>query len=198
MRVELQPLGPERMMQKLQDFIAQTSAAPGFQMPGGPTGLAGNLPGGNVNGYAPFDPKGLGVGLSNDAAPPEMRSLIERAANENGVDPALLDAVVAVESSYNPNTRSRAGAMGLTQLMPDNVKELGITNPFDPEQNLQGGAKYLSQMLARYPGRIDYALAAYNAGPGKVDQFKGIPPYTETKNYVNKVLGLYNIRKGQP
>ena len=86
--------------------------------------------------------------------------------------------------------------MGLTQLMPENVKELGITSPFDPEQNLQGGARQLAQFLAKYPGRIDLALAAYNAGPGAVAKYGGIPPYTETQNYVKKVLGLYNARKG--
>jgi soluble lytic murein transglycosylase-like protein len=94
--------------------------------------------------------------------------------------------------------RSRAGALGLTQLMPDTMKEMGVSDWKDPEQNLQGGARYLSKMLAKYPGRTDLALAAYNAGPGAVAKHGGIPPYTETKNYVNKVLGLYNAKRNQP
>jgi soluble lytic murein transglycosylase-like protein len=191
---DMQPLGPERMLQRLQEFQAKVGGAPAFQLPGGVSGLSGNLPG--PNGLAPFDPKAAGVTLTADTAPPGLKALIEKAANENGVDPALLDALVATESSYDPKCRSRAGAMGLTQLMPANVKELGIADPFDPAQNLQGGAKQLAQLLAKYPGRIDLALAAYNAGPGAVAKYGGIPPYTETQNYVKKVLGLYNARKG--
>jgi soluble lytic murein transglycosylase-like protein len=196
---DLQPIGPERMLQRLQEFQAQQQqqSGPVFQLPGGTSGLSGNLPGAD-NGFAPFDPKAAGVALSSDKAPPQMKAMIEQAANENGVDPLLLDAVVATESSYDPRCRSRAGALGLTQLMPDNVKELGVKDPFDPMQNLQGGAKQLAQLIDKYPGRKDLALAAYNAGPGAVAKYGGIPPYTETQNYVKKVLGLYNLRRAQP
>jgi soluble lytic murein transglycosylase-like protein len=193
---DLQPIGPERMLQKLQEFQAQQQSSPVFQLPGGTSGLTGNLPGAN-NGFAPFDPKAGGVSLNSDKASPELKAMIDQAANENGVDPALLDAVVATESSYDPKCRSRAGALGLTQLMPDNVKELGVRDPFDPMQNLQGGARQLSQLLAKYPGKVDLALAAYNAGPGAVAKYGGIPPYTETQNYVKKVIGLYNLRRTQ-
>lgn len=194
---ELQPVGPDRMLQRLQEFQSQQSGAPAFALPAEASGLTGNLPGAS-NSFAPFDPKSAGITLSSDKAPPQLKAMIEQAANENGVDPALLDAVVATESSYDPRCRSRAGALGLTQLMPENVKEFGVRDPFDPMQNLQGGAKQLAQLLDKYPGRKDLALAAYNAGPGAVAKYGGIPPYTETQNYVKKVLGLYDLRRGQP
>jgi soluble lytic murein transglycosylase-like protein len=156
--------------------------------------MSGNMPMGAIG---PVDPMAMGFSLSPDKAPAELRSLIEKAANAYSVDPDLLDALVSAESSYDPNCRSRAGALGLTQLMPDNLKSLGVTNWADPEQNLMGGARYLSQMMAKY-GKPDVALAAYNAGPGAVDKYGGIPPYTETQNYVKKVLGLYNAKRTQP
>ncbi|HVT14421.1 MAG TPA: lytic transglycosylase domain-containing protein [Fimbriimonadaceae bacterium] len=192
--LDIQPIGQERMMERLQALQAQL--APTFQLPPETSGLSGNLPGGD--GLAPFDPKSLGISLTADQAPPAIKALIDKAANEYGVDPNLLDALVSTESSYDPNCRSRAGAMGLTQLMPDNVRELGVQRPFDPEQNLMGGAKQLAQLLAKYPGRLDLALAAYNAGPGAVEKYGGIPPYTETQNYVKKVMALYNAKRSQP
>jgi soluble lytic murein transglycosylase-like protein len=82
--------------------------------------------------------------------------------------------------------------------MPDNLKSLGVGNWADPEQNLQGGAKYLSQMMAKHPGRLDLALAAYNAGPGAVSKYNGIPPYTETQNYVKKVMAIYDAKRNKP
>jgi soluble lytic murein transglycosylase-like protein len=194
--MDLQPIGREQMMQRLQEMQAKAPSAPVFQLPDGKPGLSGNLP--EIHGLAPFDPTGMGVSLKADQAPSNLKALIEKAAGENSVDPALLDAVVACESSYDPMCRSRAGALGLTQLMPDTMKEMGVSDWKDPEQNLQGGARYLSKMLAKYPGRTDLALAAYNAGPGAVAKHGGIPPYTETKNYVNKVLGLYNAKRSQP
>ena len=199
MRIEndLQPLGPDKMRERLHEFMAQSQSLPAFELPSATSGLTGNLPAGS-NGFAPFDPKSSGVAVSSDTASPQLKTLIEKAANENNIDPALLDSVVATESSYDPMCRSRAGAMGLTQLMPENVKDLGVANPFDPEQNLQGGAKQLSQLLAKYHGRIDLALAAYNAGPGAVAKSGGIPPYKETQNYVRKVMSLYHLRQQKP
>lgn len=119
-----------------------------------------------------------------------LRSMIRDAALQNGVDENLFESLVAAESSFDPNARSRAGAMGLTQLMPSTAKSLGISDPFDPAQNLNGGAKYLASMLQRF-GRADLALAAYNAGPGKVEEYGGIPPYKETQAYVDRIMKLY-------
>jgi soluble lytic murein transglycosylase-like protein len=113
---------------------------------------------------------------------------IDAAAASNGIDPALLKGLVSQESGFDPNARSGAGAVGLTQLMPGTAAALGVTNPLDPAQSLQGGAKYLRQQLDRFGGDEKLALAAYNAGPGAVARFGGVPPYRETQNYVNSVL----------
>jgi soluble lytic murein transglycosylase-like protein len=112
---------------------------------------------------------------------------IEAAAARNGVDPALLKALIRQESNFNPNALSPAGASGLTQLMPGTAASLGVTDPTDPAQAIEGGAKYLRQQLDRFGGDVEKALAAYNAGPGAVAKFGGVPPYAETQNYVRSV-----------
>jgi soluble lytic murein transglycosylase-like protein len=112
---------------------------------------------------------------------------ITAAATANGIDPALLAGLVKQESGFNPNAGSGAGAKGLTQLMPGTAAGLGVTNIFDPAQNLNGGAKYLRQQLDAFGGDVTKALAAYNAGPGAVQRFGGVPPYSETQNYVRIV-----------
>jgi soluble lytic murein transglycosylase-like protein len=113
---------------------------------------------------------------------------INAAATSNGIDPALLKGLVKQESGFDPNARSGAGAVGLTQLMPGTAAALGVTDPTDPAQSLQGGARYLREQLDRFGGDERLALAAYNAGPGAVSKYGGVPPYTETQGYVNKVL----------
>lgn len=123
----------------------------------------------------------------------EIQSLINSTAQQYGLDPALLTAVVNQESGGNPNAQSSAGAQGLMQLMPATAASLGVTNPFDPTQNLQGGAQYLSQLLAQYDGDTSLALAAYNAGPGNVAKYNGIPPFSETQNYVSSILGAIGL-----
>ena len=113
--------------------------------------------------------------------------IIESAASKYGVDPALLKGVIRAESGFNANAVSNTGAQGLMQLMPSTARALGCGNAFDPEKNVEAGAKYLKQQIDRF-GSVEKALAAYNAGPGAVIKYNGVPPYKETQNYVNKVL----------
>jgi soluble lytic murein transglycosylase-like protein len=123
--------------------------------------------------------------------PVKFAGTIAIAAKRNELDPALLSAVIGQESGFQPRAVSSAGAIGLMQLMPETARELGVRDPFDPAQNVDGGAKYLRTLIDRYHGRLDFALAAYNAGPGAVDKFGGVPPYPETQAYVKNILSSY-------
>ncbi|MBX3095681.1 MAG: lytic transglycosylase domain-containing protein [Fimbriimonadaceae bacterium] len=161
---------------------------------GRPSSLAGRLPSVLNSSLAPLSPFSDGATLSGiigggspSSGGGDIQSLIHETATRHNLDPNLLRALVEQESSFNPNARSSAGAMGLTQLMPATARSLGVNNPFDPRENLDGGARYLSQMLNQF-GDTRLALAAYNAGPGAVRRHGGIPPYRETQNYVTRIM----------
>jgi len=116
---------------------------------------------------------------------------IREHAGRHGVDPRLVQAIVQVESDYNARARSRKGAVGLMQLMPATARQVQVDNRYNAEQNIRGGVAYLRKMIDLFSGRLDLAIAAYNAGPGAVQRHNGIPPYAETRDYVDRVLTLY-------
>jgi soluble lytic murein transglycosylase-like protein len=127
----------------------------------------------------------------------EFTDFIDTAARTHAVDPALVRAVIHAESNFNPNARSHKGASGLMQLMPGTASSLGVRDVFMPGSNIDGGVLYLARLLARFQGNIDLVLAAYNAGPEAVAKYSGVPPYAETRVYVERVKILHGRYKEQ-
>lgn len=141
------------------------------------------------------------IGSAPDAPamlpPAEIDQLVGANASTMGVDPSLVKAIIANESGFNANATSKVGAQGLMQLMPGTAAGLGVSNAYDPAQNVWGGTKYIKGLLDRFGGNVPFAVAAYNAGPGAVEKYGGVPPYAETQNYVQNVLSSYAKYKAQ-
>ena len=129
---------------------------------------------------------------------PTYDEIIKEAANRHGLPEALIRAVIMTESAFDPLAVSSAGAQGLMQLMPALSNELGVSNAFDPRQNIMAGAQYLKSLLEAQKGNIKLALASYNAGPGNVARYRGIPPFKETRRYVEKILDLVQEQEETP
>ena len=119
----------------------------------------------------------------------EFDHLINASADKHGVERNLVRALIMMESTFRPDAKSYVGAQGLMQLMPETAKELGVTDPFDPAQNIEGGVKYFAQLLKQHEGNVKLAAAAYNAGPGNVARYGGVPPFKETQDYIKKLQG---------
>lgn len=151
-----------------------------------PTQAAGNFPSALSQAEQKLKPVTAGPGSG------EIAKMVQVASQKYGVDPKLALAVAQTESNMTADVVSSAGAVGVMQLMPDTARAMGVRNVYDPRENIDGGVKYLKQMLTTFNGDIEKAVAAYNAGPGAVTKYAGVPPYSETQAYVGKVLALYS------
>jgi soluble lytic murein transglycosylase-like protein len=178
-------------LDELAQKVAVMNGVPTHPVPvGSPAGSGSSFAGALASAQA-MPSSGAPTGGATSFGPQ-----IDAAASSNGIDPALLKGLVEQESGFNPAARSGAGALGLTQLMPGTAASLGVTDPLDPVQSLQGGARYLRQQLDRFGGDERLALAAYNAGPGAVARYGGVPPYAETQGYVSNVLAKAAAYRG--
>ena len=129
---------------------------------------------------------------SNSGSRNSYDSYIRASAERNGVDPALMKAMMHTESAFNPNARSPVGAQGLMQLMPATARRFNVSNPWNPADNIEGSAKYIAWLMRRFNNNVEHAVAGYNAGEGNVDKYGGIPPFKETRNYVQRVMSRYH------
>lgn len=132
---------------------------------------------------------GEAIGYTGD-----YNDIIESTAKKYNISSAVIKSVIKAESNFNPGVVSNAGAMGLMQLMPDTARDLGVKDAFDPQENIEGGVRFLKDMLNKFGGNLELALAAYNAGPGNVIKYGGIPPFEETQEYVKKIMSYLKNR----
>ena len=139
----------------------------------------------------PFVALSVGSKLKTSYSKSDIMDIIDNACEKYDMDSKLVKALVKQESGFNPDAKSKAGAMGLMQLMPKTAEALGVKDPYNPKDNVDGGVRYLKQMLDKFNGNKILALAAYNAGPNAVKKYDGIPPYKETQNYVKSILSMY-------
>ncbi|MBZ5706318.1 MAG: lytic transglycosylase domain-containing protein [Acidobacteriia bacterium] len=137
----------------------------------------------------------LSIAPRTSPSPEELHDVINTISGRHHLDPDLVNSVIHAESSFNPHAVSPKGAQGLMQLMPQTASQLGVSNAFDPSANVEGGTRYLRELLERYNFDLIKALAAYNAGPQRVEQYRGVPPYYETRTYVAKVIRDFNRKK---
>jgi soluble lytic murein transglycosylase-like protein len=170
--------------QRIAEITGQPQAAP---VAGGSPSFA-SMVASAMGSAVPAGPSSSGP---SPVAPAQIEQLVNANAGAWGVDPALVKAIIANESGFDPAATSKTGAQGLMQLEPGTAAELGVGNAYDPAQNIWGGTRYVRGLLERFHGDLRLAIAAYNAGPGAVEKYGGIPPYAETQAYVENVLDSY-------
>ena len=154
-----------------------------------------DVPTADIEGFepAPLEPQGDAAALATTA--PDLKAIVAAASTQHQIDADFIASVIAAESASNPRAVSRKGAQGLMQLMPATAGKLGVKDSFDPADNVDGGVRYLRELLLQYNGDMAKALAAYNAGPQRVAQYKGVPPYRETHAYVARIINDFNRKK---
>lgn len=206
--MNVKPLGPEGIKSRIAEIEARIQSLEGstFAEAMSEQVAAIHLPvtgvGAGVNDMSPMSRSSTGGGLApmnpinlvpanGSYTTDHLKQLADTVADEQSLDRSLFRALIKWESSWNPNSTSSVGAKGLTQLMPETARELGVSDPYDPAQNLRAGAKYLKAQIDRF-NSVELALAAYNAGPGAVKRYGGIPPFAETQTYVKRIMGELN------
>jgi soluble lytic murein transglycosylase-like protein len=174
------------------EIIGETTR---LYMSADPAGGYVDVPTAEIESYEPAPPEPNENAVSLAATTPDLKTIVAAASTQHQIDADFIASVIAAESANNPHAVSRKGAQGLMQLMPGTANKLGVKDSFDPADNVDGGVRYLRALLLEYNGDIPKALAAYNAGPQRVAQYKGVPPYRETHAYVARIINDFNRKK---